>query len=61
MNNSIQTTTHPKREWVRYDPNTHTYRTGDDTVVAAELVDNVACLADVFHIADIRATQRGER
>ena len=53
---------HPcAREWVTYDPLTATYDTPDGTSVAAELVDNVQCLADVLHIAAIRARQRSER
>ena len=48
-------------EWVTYNPLTATYDTPDGTSVAAELVDNVQCLADVLHIAHIRAKQRAER
>lgn len=44
--------------WVRYNPLTHTYDTPDGTRVAAELVDSVACMADVLHIAGIREKQR---
>lgn len=51
----------PPREWVTYDPLTATYDTPDGTSVAAEIVDNVQCLADVLHIAQIRAKQRAER
>jgi len=46
--------------WVSYNPLNATYETKDGTVVAAELVDNVQCLADVFHIASIRAAQRSK-
>jgi hypothetical protein len=49
------------REWVTYNPLTATYDTPDGTSVSAELVDNVQCLADVMHIAQIRAKQRAER
>jgi hypothetical protein len=41
-----------------YNPLTATYDTKDGTSVAAELVDNVECLADVLHISSIRSTQR---
>ena len=51
----------PPREWVAYNPLTATYDTPDGTSVAAEIVDNVQCLADVLHIAQIRAKQRAER
>lgn len=37
---------------------TQTYDTVDKTSVPAELCDNAQCLADVFHIASIRAAQR---
>jgi hypothetical protein len=46
------------REWVRYNPQTHTYDTPDGTRIAAELADNVRCLADVLYIAGIRQQQR---
>ena len=46
--------------WVRYNPLTHTYDTPDGTRVAAELIDNVQCLADVIRIAGIREKQRAE-
>ena len=42
----------------RYNQATHTYDTQDGTKVAAELVDNVQCLADVFSIIRIREKQR---
>jgi len=48
----------PPKLWVRYNPATATYDTPDGTRVAAELVDNVACLADVLYIALIRKEQR---
>tara|TARA_R110000868_G_scaffold215878_1_gene466021 strand:+ start:306 stop:644 length:339 start_codon:yes stop_codon:yes gene_type:complete len=50
----------PKREWVTYSPVTVTYDTPDGTSVAAELVDNAQCLADVLHISLIRGQQRKE-
>jgi hypothetical protein len=46
---------------VTYNPLTATYDTPDGTSVAAELVDNVQCFADVLHIARIRDKQRAER
>ena len=48
-------------EWARYNVLTDTYDTPDGTHVAAELVDSVQCLADVLHIAQIRASQRAPR
>jgi hypothetical protein len=48
----------PPVEWVTYNPLTATYDTPDGTAVAAELIDNVRCLADALHIANIRAKQR---
>jgi hypothetical protein len=48
-------------EWMQYDVATHTYRTKDGTVIAAELVDNISCLADVLYIATIRHEQRKEQ
>lgn len=44
--------------WVEYNPNTSTYDTKDGTKVAAELVDSVQCLADVFYICSLREEQR---
>jgi hypothetical protein len=44
--------------WVAYNPRTYTYDTPDGTAVAAEIVDSVACLADVFFIATLREQQR---
>jgi hypothetical protein len=41
-----------------FNPLTYTYDTKDGTNVAAEVCDSVECLADVFHIANIRQTQR---
>lgn len=49
------------RQWVRFDPTTATYVTGDDTRVAAELVENQQSLLNVLHIAQIRETQRSAR
>lgn len=45
-------------KWVRYNEKTDTYDTPDGTAVAAELVDSVRCLADVFYIASLREQQR---
>ena len=50
-----------RHDWVTYNPLTATYDTPDGTSVAAELVGNAQCLADVLHIAQIRAKQRAER
>lgn len=50
-----------RHDWVTYNPLTNTYDTQDGTSVAAELVDNVQCLADVLRIAQIRARQRAAR
>ena len=50
-----------RHDWVKYNPRTATYDTPDGTSVAAELVDNVQCLSDVLHIAQIRANQRAEQ
>lgn len=50
-----------RHDWVTYNPLTATYDTPDGTSVAAELADNVQCLADVLHLAQIRAKQRNER
>lgn len=47
-------------DWVQYDERTHEYVTGDGTRVCAFLCDNVHCLADVLHIANIRAKQRAD-
>jgi hypothetical protein len=47
--------------WVTYNPLTNTYDTPDSTSVAAELVDNVQCLADILNIAQIRAKQRADQ
>lgn len=52
------TTNHTHENWVKHNSNTDTYDTPDGTKVAACLVDNVECLADIFHIADIRERQR---
>lgn len=49
------------KEWVVFNPNTHTYDTPDGTSVAAELVDNAQCLLDVWYIASIRQKQREEK
>lgn len=40
---------------------TQTYDTQDGTKVAAELVENVQCLADVFVITNIRQDQREQQ
>ncbi len=42
----------------RYNPMTHTYDTQDGTKLAAELVDNVQSLVDIFWICCIREKQR---
>lgn len=47
--------------WTRYNEQTATYDTKDGTKVAAELVDEVMCLADVLHIAKIREAQRATK
>lgn len=47
-----------RQHWVTYNPMTNTYDTPDKTSVAAELVDNVQCLADVLLITQIRTKQR---
>jgi hypothetical protein len=47
-----------KPEWVTYNANTATYDTPDGTKVSSELVESVACLADVLYIAIIRNKQR---
>jgi phage terminase large subunit-like protein len=49
---------HERAKWVKYNPLTATYDTPDGTSVAAEVVDSVQCLADVLHIAQIRADTR---
>lgn len=46
------------RPWVSFNQMTGTYDTPDGTKVAAELVDNVSCLADILRIASIRSDQR---
>lgn len=48
-------------DWIQYNPATMTYDTRDGTKVAAEIVDDVQCLADVLRIATIREKQRQER
>lgn len=47
-----------KQEWVFFNDLTMTYDTPDGTKVAAELIDNAQCLADVLYIAIIRQEQR---
>lgn len=56
--NRVEQPVKPLRGWVTYNPATATYDTPDGTSVAAELVDNVQCLADVLHIARLREKQR---
>ncbi len=51
----------PARDWVKYNSLTATYDTPDGTRVAAELVDNAQCLADVLNISIIRENQRSKR
>jgi hypothetical protein len=46
------------KPWVVFNHLTQCYETPDGTSVAAELCDNVECLADVLRIASIRAEQR---
>lgn len=48
-------------QWVSRNDRTATYDTPDGTRVAVELIDNVACLANVVHIAEIREEQRAAR
>jgi len=48
----------PAKPWVQYNPMTMTYDTADGTQVAAEVVENVQCLAEVLNIAAIRSEQR---
>ena len=55
------TTQDKPRQWVLHNSNTGTYDTPDGTQVAACLVDNVECLADIFHIATIRERQRATK
>ncbi len=45
-------------DWIRFNTAAHTYDTKDGTSVPAELIENADCLADVLHVADIRAKQR---
>lgn len=47
-----------EKEWVAYNPQTMTYDTRDGTKIAAELVENVQCLADVLYISILRERQR---
>lgn len=49
---------HTPGPWVRFNSNTAVYETPDGTAVAAELVDNVQCFADLLNIARIRDEQR---
>jgi hypothetical protein len=49
---------HTHDDWVRYNPATATYDTPDGTSVAAEIVENACCLADVLRIARLREEQR---
>jgi len=49
---------HTQGQWVTFNPITQCYETQDRTSVAAELADNVECLADVLKIAAIRGAQR---
>lgn len=58
-NEAIETTPPAaQRQWVEFDHLTQNYRTPDSTAVAAEIIDNVQCLADILHIAGIRQRQR---
>ncbi len=47
-------------EWLRFNDLTQCVETKDGTSVPVELTDSVTCLADVFYIAALRATQREE-
>lgn len=47
-------------QWIRFNPLTQTYDTRDGTHVAAELVENVQCLADALCVAAIREEQRAQ-
>lgn len=44
-----------------FNPLTQCYETKDKTSVSAELVESVACLADILIISTIREQQRLER
>jgi hypothetical protein len=49
---------HTPGPWVQFNTLTQCYETPDGTRVAAEVADNVECLADVLRIAIIRDEQR---
>ena len=44
-----------------FNPLTQCYETKDKTSVSAELVDSVACLADILIISTIREQQRTDK
>ncbi|MCD9087392.1 hypothetical protein LR961_11550 [Stenotrophomonas sp. SY1] len=44
--------------WETYNPITHCIETPDGTVVAAEIIDSIECLADLFYVMQIRSEQR---
>jgi hypothetical protein len=48
------------KQWVRYNHLTDTYDTRDGTKIAAGLVRNANCLADILRIASIREEQRAQ-
>jgi hypothetical protein len=48
-------------EWVAWSPLSNTFDTKDGTTVAAEIIDNVSCMLDIFYVADIREKQRKEK
>ena len=54
----MSNTQHTPGPWVQYNAMNAAYETPDGTKVAAELADNVACIADVLQIAAIREAQR---
>lgn len=46
------------KPWVVFNTCTQTYDTRDGTIVAAELVESIQCLADILNISLIREKQR---
>jgi len=46
--------------WVTFNPITQCYETGDGTFVAAEVIENIVCLADVLRVATMREAQRSK-
>ena len=47
-----------EQPWIVFNHLTQTYDTRDGTKVAAELVENQQCLADVLYVSSIRQEQR---